>query len=121
AALLYLAPKPLEAQRRQSTEQDTSADSSTRATTSALALSFFTTETRGSHCRHNRLIGAVVNYGPSHPEGIQLVPQEQDKDVEEQPSGRHARKEGTGVDPLIDLNRDPTPGVADHARPDHDD
>jgi hypothetical protein len=50
-----------------------------------------------------------------------LVPQEQEKDVDEQPTGRHARRDGTGVDPLIDLNRDPTPGVADHARPDNDD
>ncbi|HEY4018115.1 MAG TPA: hypothetical protein VGM75_05480 [Pseudonocardiaceae bacterium] len=49
------------------------------------------------------------------------MPQEEDKDVEAQPSGRHARKEGTEVDPLIDLNRDPTPGVADHARPDNGD
>jgi hypothetical protein len=53
--------------------------------------------------------------------GDLLVPQEQDKDVDAQPTGRHARKEGTGVDPLIDLNRDPTPGVADHARPEDDD
>ena len=47
--------------------------------------------------------------------------QEQDKDVDVQPTGRHARKEGTAPDPLIDLNRDPTPGVPDHARPDSDD
>lgn len=49
------------------------------------------------------------------------MPQEEDKDVDVQPSGRHARKEGTGVDPLIDLQRDPTPGVADHARQDKED
>ena len=48
------------------------------------------------------------------------MPQEQDKDVDAQPSGRHARKEGSGPDPLIDLDRDPTPGVADHAKPEDD-
>jgi hypothetical protein len=53
--------------------------------------------------------------------GDSLVPQEQDEDVDAQPSGRHARKEGSGPDPLIDLNRDPTPGVADHAKPENDD
>jgi hypothetical protein len=30
---------------------------------------------------------------------------------------RHAAPEGAGVDPLIDLDRDPTPGVPDHAKP----
>jgi hypothetical protein len=48
------------------------------------------------------------------------VPLEEDKDVNAQPTGRHARKDDSGVDPLIDLKRDPTPGVADHARPDED-
>jgi hypothetical protein len=28
---------------------------------------------------------------------------------------RHAAPEGAGVHPLIDLSRDPTPGVADHS------
>ncbi len=35
--------------------------------------------------------------------------------------GRHAAPEGAGLHPLIDLNRDPTPGKPDHARPDEDD
>ncbi|MBF6328386.1 hypothetical protein [Nocardia transvalensis] len=35
--------------------------------------------------------------------------------------GKHAAPEGAGVHPLIDLNRDPTPGKPDHARPDEDD
>lgn len=32
--------------------------------------------------------------------------------------GKHERAEGEGVDPLIDLSRDPNPGVADHAKDD---
>ncbi|GAA0531199.1 hypothetical protein GCM10011581_27930 [Saccharopolyspora subtropica] len=32
----------------------------------------------------------------------------------------HAAPEGATVHPLIDLSRDPNPGVADHARPDED-
>jgi hypothetical protein len=52
------------------------------------------------------------------------VPQEEDKDVDPaghaKPTGRHAAKDGAGIDPLIDLNRDPTPGVADHAAPGDD-
>ncbi|BCK55547.1 hypothetical protein [Nocardia wallacei] len=35
--------------------------------------------------------------------------------------GKHAAPEGAGVHPLIDLARDPNPGVPDHARPDEDD
>ncbi len=35
--------------------------------------------------------------------------------------GKHAAPEGAGVHPLIDLARDPNPGVADHARPDEED
>ena len=35
----------------------------------------------------------------------------------EQGNARHAAPEGAGVHPLIDLSRDPTPGVADHAAP----
>jgi hypothetical protein len=34
--------------------------------------------------------------------------------------GRHAAKDGDERHPLIDLDRDPTPGVADHAVPDED-
>jgi hypothetical protein len=31
--------------------------------------------------------------------------------------GRHHAKDGADLHPLIDLDRDPTPGVADHAAP----
>ena len=31
--------------------------------------------------------------------------------------GRHAAPDGAARDPLIDLDRDPTPGVPDHAAP----
>jgi hypothetical protein len=34
---------------------------------------------------------------------------------QEQKSGRHAAPEGSGTHPLIDLDRDPTPGRPDHA------
>ncbi|RDI55410.1 hypothetical protein DFR68_101243 [Nocardia mexicana] len=34
--------------------------------------------------------------------------------------GKHAAPEGAGVHPLIDLTRDPNPGVPDHARADED-
>lgn len=36
-------------------------------------------------------------------------------------TARHAAPDGAGVHPLIDLTRDPTPGVADHAAADADD
>lgn len=36
---------------------------------------------------------------------------------QESGSGRHHAKEGADRHPLIDLERDPTPGVADHAAP----
>jgi hypothetical protein len=37
---------------------------------------------------------------------------------EQQPrTGRHAAPEGAAPHPLIDLNRDPNPGKADHAAP----
>ena len=38
-----------------------------------------------------------------------------------QQSGRHAAAEGADRHPLIDMDRDPTPGKADHARPGEDD
>ncbi|MGP4020659.1 hypothetical protein [Saccharopolyspora sp. 5N708] len=36
------------------------------------------------------------------------------------PAGKphHEAPEGAGVHPLIDLSRDPNPGVPDHAKPD---
>ncbi|HEV7649529.1 MAG TPA: hypothetical protein VGP26_15360 [Actinophytocola sp.] len=40
--------------------------------------------------------------------------------VEEQPKGRHSAPDGADRHPLIDLDRDPNPGVADHAKPDED-
>jgi hypothetical protein len=36
---------------------------------------------------------------------------------ERESGGRHAAKDGADRHPLIDLERDPTPGVADHAAP----
>jgi len=43
------------------------------------------------------------------------------EDVEQesaaQPRGRHAAPEGADTHHLIDLERDPNPGVADHAAP----
>ncbi len=40
---------------------------------------------------------------------------------EQQPKpGRHAAPDGAEPHPLIDLNRDPTPGEADHAAPEED-
>ncbi|GAA3433942.1 hypothetical protein [Kutzneria kofuensis] len=40
---------------------------------------------------------------------------------QDQQSGRHAAAEGAERHPLIDMDRDPTPGKADHARPGEDD
>jgi hypothetical protein len=39
---------------------------------------------------------------------------------EQQQSARHAAPDGAEVHPLIDLSRDPHPGVPDHAAPDED-
>lgn len=39
----------------------------------------------------------------------------------EQRHGRHAAPDGAPRDPRIDMSRDPTPGVPDHAAPDDDD
>jgi hypothetical protein len=39
---------------------------------------------------------------------------------DQQKGGRHHAKEGADRHPLIDLDRDPTPGVADHAAPDEE-
>ena len=39
-------------------------------------------------------------------------------EAEDQGGGRHHAKDGEERHPLIDLDRDPTPGVADHAAPD---
>ena len=41
-------------------------------------------------------------------------------EVEGQPEGRHSAPDGADRHPLIDLDRDPNPGVADHAKPDED-
>lgn len=40
---------------------------------------------------------------------------------EPESAGRHAAPEGAPTDPRIDLAKDPTPGVPDHAAPDSDD
>ncbi|MEV0081298.1 hypothetical protein ACWEV3_13785 [Saccharopolyspora sp. NPDC003752] len=47
---------------------------------------------------------------------------EPDRPSNEAETGRHshAAPEGAGVHPLIDLSRDPHPGVPDHAKPDED-
>jgi hypothetical protein len=37
---------------------------------------------------------------------------------EEQSTGRHAAPDGAPRDPRIDMSKDPTPGVPDHAAPD---
>ena len=46
----------------------------------------------------------------------QQSPAEQSGETQDNP-GRHHAKEGAERHPLIDLDRDPTPGVADHAAP----
>jgi hypothetical protein len=43
--------------------------------------------------------------------------QAQPAEGEQESGGRHAAKDGAERHPLIDLERDPTPGVADHAAP----
>lgn len=45
------------------------------------------------------------------------MPDQQDT---EQRQGRHAAPEGAERHPLINLDRDPTPGQADHAAPEED-
>jgi hypothetical protein len=40
--------------------------------------------------------------------------------AEEPKPGRHSAPEGAEVHPLIDLDRDPNPGKADHAAPDEE-
>lgn len=40
--------------------------------------------------------------------------------AEQESGGRHHAKDGEDRHPLIDLDRDPTPGVADHAAPDEE-
>jgi hypothetical protein len=46
----------------------------------------------------------------------------QHDETEQAPSGaRHAAPEGAAVHPLIDLDRDPTPGKPDHADPSSED
>jgi hypothetical protein len=47
---------------------------------------------------------------------------EPDRSTSDARPGRHshAAPEGAEVHPLIDLTRDPRPGVPDHAKPDED-
>lgn len=42
------------------------------------------------------------------------------KEHETEHAPRHAAPEGAQRDPLIDMTRDPTPGVPDHAKDDDD-
>jgi hypothetical protein len=44
---------------------------------------------------------------------------DQQEQVQER-GGRHAAPEGAERHPLINLDRDPTPGKADHAAPEED-
>lgn len=44
----------------------------------------------------------------------------EDEDRTEQ-KPRHAAPEGAELHPLIDLSRDPHPGVPDHGKPDEED
>jgi hypothetical protein len=43
-----------------------------------------------------------------------------DAPAEESAGGRHAAKDGEDRHPLINLERDPNPGVADHAAPEQE-
>ena len=43
-----------------------------------------------------------------------------DQPEQEEKTGRHAAPDGAETHPLIDLNRDPNPGKADHAAPEED-
>ena len=59
---------------------------------------------------------------PATAPSVSLTRVSNDGDTQQTASqGKHAAPEGAGVHPLIDLDRDPTPGVPDHARPDEDD
>jgi hypothetical protein len=43
-----------------------------------------------------------------------------DQEEDRPKAGRHAAPDGAEPHPLIDLNRDPTPGKADHAAPEEE-
>ncbi|HEY7593303.1 MAG TPA: hypothetical protein VH969_09130 [Actinophytocola sp.] len=51
---------------------------------------------------------------------MQADREERGSAVEGEPKGRHSAPDGADRHPLIDLDRDPNPGVADHAKPDED-
>jgi hypothetical protein len=51
-------------------------------------------------------------------EDVMGADQEERGTPEEQSKGRHSAPDGADRHPLVDLERDPTPGVADHAKPD---
>ncbi len=51
---------------------------------------------------------------------MQADQEERGDSVDQQPEGRHSAPDGADRHPLIDLDRDPTPGVADHAKPDEE-
>jgi hypothetical protein len=46
-----------------------------------------------------------------------VMPDQQETEARQ---GKHAAPEGAERHPLINVDRDPTPGRADHARPDED-
>lgn len=47
-------------------------------------------------------------------------PENPEEPETEETGGRHHAKDGAERHPLIDLERDPTPGVADHAAPEEE-
>ena len=50
-------------------------------------------------------------------EDVMQADQEEERERSE---GRHSAPDGADRHPLIDLDRDPNPGVADHAKPDEE-
>jgi hypothetical protein len=66
--------------------------------------------------------GFPTNDDPPRPRRSPVTEQ-QNTEPPAQPEGhgRHAAPEGAPRDPRIDISRDPTPGVPDHAAPEGDD
>jgi hypothetical protein len=83
---------------------------------------------RAIHVRWCARFGVGTEYSPhtevgDHQEDVVHTdpesPAEQDAEAQDN-GGRHHAKEGAERHPLIDLDRDPNPGVADHAAPDEE-
>jgi hypothetical protein len=55
-----------------------------------------------------------------HQEDVVQTEPESPAAEEQDGGGRHHAKEGAERHPLINLDRDPTPGVADHAAPEEE-